>query len=116
MSGQHSDTSSPRSVFQQLPVLFVLDQLCLNGQVKFFGYGIQPVWLQARASSEMPLAENLKILSYLDDQYRVAHLVANLGRVDLHFDYSSVCLILPGLMGVWLDSWARWWNSQIQVN
>ena len=52
-------------------------------------------------------------------QYRVANLVANLGWVDLNFDYSTVCLILPGLMGVWqkrLGSWARWWNSQIQVN
>ena len=51
--------------------------------------------------------------------YRVAHLVANLGWVDLNFDYSTVCLILPGLMGVWqkrLGSWARWWNSQIQMN
>ena len=49
----------------------------------------------------------------------MAHLVVNLGRVDLNFDYSTVCLILPGLMGVgqkWLGSWARWWNSQIQVN
>ena len=33
--------------------------------------------------------------------YRVAHLVENLGWVDLNFDYSTVCLILPGLMGVW---------------
>ena len=51
--------------------------------------------------------------------YRVAHLVANLAWVDLNFDYSTVCLVLPGLMGVWqkrLGSWARWWNSQIQVN
>ena len=42
-------------------------------------------------------------------KYRVAHLVANLGWVDLNFDYSTVCLILPGLMGVWqkwLGSWA----------
>ena len=49
----------------------------------------------------------------------MAHLVTNLGWVDLNFDYSTVCLILPGLMGVWqkrLGSWARWWNSQIQVN
>ena len=55
----------------------------------------------------------------LNPLYRVAHLVANLGWVDLNFDYSTVCLILPGLMGVWqkrLGSWARWWNSQIQVN
>ena len=51
--------------------------------------------------------------------YSVAHLHANLGWVDLNFHYSTVCLILPGLMGVWqkrLGSWARWWNSQIQVN
>ena len=51
--------------------------------------------------------------------YRVAHLVANLGWVDLNFDYSTVCLILPGLMGVWqkwLGSWGRRGNSQIQVN
>ena len=50
--------------------------------------------------------------------YRVVHLVANLGWVDMNFDYSTVCLILPGLMGVWqkrLGIWARWWNSQIQV-
>ena len=51
--------------------------------------------------------------------YRVAHLVADLGWVNLNFDYSTVCLILPGLVGVWekrLGSWARWGNSQIQVN
>ena len=29
--------------------------------------------------------------------YRVAHRVANLGWVDLNFDYSTVCLILPEL-------------------
>ena len=33
--------------------------------------------------------------------YRVAHLVVNLGWVDLNFDYSTVCLILHGLMEVW---------------
>ena len=32
--------------------------------------------------------------------YRVVHLVANLSWVDMNFDYSTVCLILPGLMGV----------------
>ena len=51
--------------------------------------------------------------------YRVAHLVANLGWVDLNFDFFTLCLILPGLMGIWqkrLGSWARWWNSQIHVN
>ena len=54
-----------------------------------------------------------------NSRYRVVYLVSNLGWVDLNFDYSTVCLILPGLMGVWqkrLGSWARWGNSQIQVN
>ena len=63
-----------------------------------------------------PLIVQFSCLIYL---YRVAHLVANLGWVDFKFDCSTVCLILPGLMGVWqkrLGSWARRWNSQIQVN
>ena len=38
--------------------------------------------------------------------YRVAHLVANLGWVDLNFDYSTVCLILPGLMEFGRSGWA----------
>ena len=32
---------------------------------------------------------------------------------------STVCPILPGLIGLWqewLRSWARWWNAQIKVN
>ena len=48
--------------------------------------------------------------------YRVAHLVVHLGWVDLEFESSTVCLILPGLVGIWqerLGSWARQWNSQI---
>ena len=45
--------------------------------------------------------------------YRVTHLLANLGWVDLDFDCSTLCLVLPGLLGNWqnwLSSWARWWN------
>merc|ERR1739842_245422 len=48
--------------------------------------------------------------------YRVVHLVVHLGWVDLKFECSAVCLILPGLVGIWqerLGSWARQWNSQI---
>ena len=33
--------------------------------------------------------------------YRVTHLLANLGWVDLNFDCSTVCPILPGLVGIW---------------
>ena len=39
--------------------------------------------------------------------------------VDLDFECSTVCPILPGLMGIWqkrLGSWARWWNIEIKVN
>ena len=42
-----------------------------------------------------------------------------LGWVDFNFECSTVCLILPGLMGIWqkrLGSWAKWWNAQIKVN
>ena len=33
--------------------------------------------------------------------YRVAHLVADLGWVDLDIECSTVCPILPKLMGIW---------------
>ena len=54
-------------------------------------------------------------------RYRVTHLLANLGWVDLDFDSSTVCSILHGLVGIWqkrLSSWARWWNipNQSQPN
>ena len=51
-------------------------------------------------------------------QYRVAHLVADLGWVDLDFECYTVCPILPGLIGIWpkgLVKWVRWWNTEIQV-
>ena len=53
--------------------------------------------------------------------YRVAHLLANLGWVDFDFGCSTLCQVLPGLMGKWqnlLSSWARCWNipNQSQPN
>ena len=50
--------------------------------------------------------------------YRVAHLVADLGWVDLDFEWSSVCPIVPWLMGIWLKElheWERCLNTDIQV-
>ena len=49
------------------------------------------------------------------------YLLAHLGWVDFDFGCSTLCLILPGLMGNfqnWLSSWARWWNipNQSQLN
>ena len=79
--------------------------------------GLLPARLSARDAQDRLPGRAHKAVG--KDLYRVAHLVANLGWVDLNFDYSTVCLILPGLMGVWqkrLGSWARWWNCQIQVN
>ena len=43
----------------------------------------------------------------------------SLGWVDLNFECSIFCPILPGLMGIWqkrLGRRARWWNTQIKVN
>ena len=51
--------------------------------------------------------------------YRVSHLLVHLGWVDLDLRCSTVCPILPGLIGIWpkrLCSWARWWNAKIKVN
>ena len=39
--------------------------------------------------------------------------------VELSFVCSTVCPILPGLLGIWqkrLGRWARRWNTQIKVN
>ena len=65
------------------------------------------------------ISGNLRIMhptdeSQVRDQYRVSHLVVHLDWVDLKFECSTVCLILPGLVGIWqeqLGSWARQWNS-----
>ena len=40
-------------------------------------------------------------LADTDAKYRVAHLVVNLGWVDMDFECSTVCPILLGLMGIW---------------
>ena len=42
-----------------------------------------------------------------------------LGFVDLDFECSTIFRTLLGLMGIWqkrLGIWARWWNTEIQVN
>ena len=54
-------------------------------------------------------------------QYRVVPLPQDLGWVDLDFGCSTVCSILPRLIGIWQKwlcscSWARWWNIQNKVN
>ena len=52
-------------------------------------------------------------------QYRVAHLVVDLGWVQSDFEHCNVCPVLPWLMEIWqkgLGNWARWWNTEIQVN
>ena len=56
--------------------------------------------------------------------YKQMHLqgvpsARGLGLVDLNFEYSTVCPILPRLMAIWqkrLGRWARRWNTQIKVN
>ena len=53
--------------------------------------------------------------------FRVTHLLANLGWVDFEFGCSTLCLVLPGLMGKWqnwLSTWSRWGNipNQSQPN
>ena len=45
--------------------------------------------------------------------YRVTHLMVHSGWVDFDYGCSTLCLVLPGLLGNWqnwLISWARWWN------
>ena len=60
-------------------------------------------------------------IRYLQYVCSVAHLLANQGWVDIGFGCFTLCLVLPGLMGIWqkwLSSWARWWNipNQSQPN
>ena len=46
-------------------------------------------------------------------------MLANLGWVDFDFESSTVCPILPGLMGIWqklLGKYTRLWNAEIQAN
>ena len=49
--------------------------------------------------------------------YKVSHLLVHLGWVDLDFQCSTICLILPRLMGIWqkrLGSRAGWRNNSNQ--
>ena len=49
--------------------------------------------------------------------YRESHLVMD--WVELNFECSIVCPIMPGPMGTWqkrLSSWTRWRNTEIKVN
>ena len=48
--------------------------------------------------------------------YRVTHLLANLGWVDLDFDCSAVCPILLGLVEIWQKRLSSCATSQIKVN
>ena len=75
---------------------------------------------QTKICSDQGLAKSLS-WSIFWLLYRVTHLLANLGWVDIDFGCSTLCLILPGLMGNWqnwLSSWVRWWNipNQSQPN
>ena len=50
--------------------------------------------------------------------YRMDHLVADLGLLDLDFECSAVCPTLPRLLGVWqkhLGKGATLWNRKIIV-
>ena len=45
--------------------------------------------------------------------------VQDLGWVDIDLRHSTICLVLLGQMGIWLNwlgSWAKGWNIQIKVN
>ena len=42
--------------------------------------------------------------------FRVTHLLANLGWVDLDFGCQTLCLVLPGLMG----NWQNWLGKMVE--
>ena len=51
--------------------------------------------------------------------YRVWLVVRHQGWVDIDLSHSTVCLVLLGQKGVWLnwmDRWAKWWSVKIKVN
>ena len=57
------------------------------------------------------LSENGSSYIQRSRSYRVTHLQANLGWVDFDLGCSTLCLVLPGLMGNWqnwLSRLARW--------
>ena len=49
-------------------------------------------------------------------EYRMTHLLANLGWIDLDFDCSTVCPILLGLMGMCQKRLQDGGTAQIKVN
>ena len=63
------------------------------------------------------------MLRYLSSLAKINNRVGvpsarGLGCDDLNFEWSIVCAILPGLMGIWqkrMESCARWSNTQIKV-
>ena len=74
------------------------------------------------------VAKNIMMLETLKSRF-IVNLYSFHGRckashllvdwVDLNFECSTVCPILPGLVGIWqkrLARWARWWNTQININ
>ena len=66
-------------------------------------------------------SENFADVTYgsalrLTTYYRKAHLQANLGWVDFDFGCSTLCLVLPGLIGNWQNWLSSWATSQIKVN
>ena len=72
-------------------------------------------------NSSKSIAARARLGYLLATKYRVTHILANLGWVDFDFGYSTLCLVLPRLMGnwqKWLSSRARWWNipNQSQPN
>ena len=65
------------------------------------------------SQSVMTTETNGKATFLLPPPWRVTHLQANLGWVDLDFGCSTVCPILLGLVEIWqkrLSSRENWWN------
>ena len=74
----------------------------------------QSIW--AGFSCFQLLISLCKIIVFLEQGFPFAR---ELGWVDLIVECSTVCQILPWLMGIWqklLTSWQRWCSIQIKVN
>ena len=55
-----------------------------------------------RCQKPFRCSENrLEMAACFKVHYRVSHLLVHLGWVDFDCECSPVCLILPGLMGIW---------------
>ena len=76
---------------------------------------------QCKTFSSLDVVENAKVTHMLSSFFRLLFTgwgIMSRTWVGLTFGYSTVCLILLGLMGKWqnwLSSWARW-VEQIKVN